>query len=281
MKELSIEEKARRYDEAIERAKNTIEVNRNIPDIVECVESLFPALKESEDERIRENIIATIHLYYGEPLEDEAKEMIDWLEKQVKNISLPKFTFGDVLALQCAMEAAKKVQKDKDLYEQLESLHNRLHDAYWLEKQGQQKPTDIQSIEKRAHEVFPDDDDENTPLYRQAFIGGAVDYIDCGCKNTEWSEEDERLCLCLIEDQEEALDKVRNDKYGHSEIISDLKEMYHERINFLKSLKDRYTWKPSDEQMKALAYAVFDTQSHSYHKNLSSLEQQLKKLREK
>ena len=39
-------------------------------------------------------------------------------------------------------------------------------------------------------------------------------------------------------------------------------------------------FKPSDEQMKALAYAVFDTQSHSYHDNLSSLEQQLKKLRE-
>lgn len=36
----------------------------------------------SEDERIMEKIIATIHLYYGEPLEDEAKEMIAWLEKQ-------------------------------------------------------------------------------------------------------------------------------------------------------------------------------------------------------
>ena len=55
----------------------------------------------------------------------------------------------------------------------------------------------------------------------------------------EWSEEDERICQCLIEDQEESLNEVRNDKYGHSEIISDLKEMYRERINWLKSLKDR------------------------------------------
>ena len=45
-------------------------------------EAFFPELKENEDERIREEIIATIHLYYGEPLEDEAKEMIAWLEKQ-------------------------------------------------------------------------------------------------------------------------------------------------------------------------------------------------------
>jgi hypothetical protein len=57
--------------------------------------------------------------------------------------------------------------------------------------------------------------------------------------NLAWSEEDERICQCLIENQDEALDEVRNDKYGHSEIISDLKEMYYERINWLKSLKER------------------------------------------
>lgn len=49
------------------------------------LEKLFPELKESEDEKIRKKIIATIHLYYGEPLEDEAKEMIAWLEKQGKH----------------------------------------------------------------------------------------------------------------------------------------------------------------------------------------------------
>ena len=60
------------------------------------------------------------------------------------------------------------------------------------------------------------------------------------CKEEEdWSEEDERLCKCLINDQEKALDDVRNDKYGHSEIISDLKEMYRERIAWLESLKER------------------------------------------
>ena len=53
MKELSIEEKAKRYDEAIERAK---EINREHSrlgfkpsDDVLCI---FPELKESEDERI-------------------------------------------------------------------------------------------------------------------------------------------------------------------------------------------------------------------------------------
>ena len=53
MKELSIEEKAKRYDK-----------------------------------KMKEAIIATIHLYYGEPLEDEAKEMVDWLENQDEQKSI-------------------------------------------------------------------------------------------------------------------------------------------------------------------------------------------------
>ena len=72
---------------------------------------------------------------------------------------------------------------------------------------------------------------------------------------SEWSKEDERLrdfCIAKIEDE---LEQIRNDKYGHSEIISDLKEGCRERIKWLESLKERYTWKPSDEQMKCLLNA--------------------------
>lgn len=76
-----------------------------------------------------------------------------------------------------------------------------------------------------------------------------------GEHKSAWSEEDERICQCLIRDQEKALDDVRNDKYGHSEIVSDLKEMYRERIVWLKSLKDqvqpqpKQDWSEEDEQI--------------------------------
>lgn len=88
MKELSIEEKAKRYDEAIKRAKNTIEVNQTIPDIVECVESLFPELKESEDEKIRKDILDCIKYMkhnYCIPSRYTSKQYntwIAWLKKQ-------------------------------------------------------------------------------------------------------------------------------------------------------------------------------------------------------
>jgi hypothetical protein len=72
----------------------------------------------------------------------KVKDILSWLEKQGENISLPKFTFDDILALQCCMETVKKVQEDKDLYEKLNDLHGRVYDAYHLENQGEQKSAD-------------------------------------------------------------------------------------------------------------------------------------------
>ena len=82
MKELSIEEKAKRYDEAIKIAKSKIKNDKDHVLYEDDIIEILPELKESNDERIRKAIITTIHLYYGEPLEDDAKEMIVWLEKQ-------------------------------------------------------------------------------------------------------------------------------------------------------------------------------------------------------
>lgn len=71
------------------------------------------------------------------------KEMLDWLEKQdeqTKQVHFPKFTFDDVLALQCCMETVKKVQEDKELYEKLNLIHSKIYDAYRVEKQDESSP---------------------------------------------------------------------------------------------------------------------------------------------
>ena len=78
---MNTEQKAKAYDEALEKAIK-LQENSNGMILKKWLWNIFPELKENEDERIRKAIIATIHLYYGEPLEDEAKEMIAWLEKQ-------------------------------------------------------------------------------------------------------------------------------------------------------------------------------------------------------
>jgi hypothetical protein len=106
-----------------------------------------------------------------------------------------------------------------------------------------------------------------------------------------WSEEDERIINSCIYCFEQDLKELKNDKVGHSEIISDLEEGYKEKIDFLKSLKDRVqpqnTWKPSDEQMEALdgicSYirnkADWEISQDTIHQ-LYSLSEQLKKLKE-
>ncbi len=71
-------------------------------------------------------------------------------------------------------------------------------------------------------------------------------------KSVEWSEDDERIRTCLIKDQEKALEDVKNDKYGHGEIISDLKEMYRERITWLESLRPQPKQEWSNELMMIL-----------------------------
>ena len=86
---------------------------------------------------------------------------------------------------------------------------------------------------------------ENRPMlsdfFKAEYERGKADAISEVQK--EWSEEDARICQCLIEDQEEALSKV--------EVISNLNKMYHERIDWLKFLKDRiqpkHEWGEEDE----------------------------------
>lgn len=71
----------------------------------------------------------------------EKEKAIAWLErqgKQKKQVHFPKFTFDDILALQCCMETVKKVKEDKELYEQLNLIHSKMYDAYWLGKQDEQ-----------------------------------------------------------------------------------------------------------------------------------------------
>lgn len=105
MKELSIEEKAKLYDEALNRAKNW----RNAPNSDKIptyanrvIEEIFPELYEPDDEKIRKTIIRFFKDNY--PNETQMYEgsvtvgkAIDWLEKQgEKDYTLSK---EDVQAL--------------------------------------------------------------------------------------------------------------------------------------------------------------------------------------
>ena len=100
----------------------------------------------------------------------------------------------------------------------------------------------------------------------------AISFIDKLYKQkpAEWSEEDESNFQGII-------DVIKENKHH----TTDYEHMiYYKLLSWFKSLKERYVWKPSDEQMKALDWAL------SLAKNcgnecafeLRTLQEQLKKI---
>lgn len=86
MKELSTEEKAKRYDEAIEKAEKW----HNAPNVDKIptfgnriIEDIFPELFESEDERIRKALVKCNEKSGYTLLNNvSTSSMLAWLEKQ-------------------------------------------------------------------------------------------------------------------------------------------------------------------------------------------------------
>lgn len=88
MKELSIEEKAKAYDEAIKRAKELLEIGVKDTRDKMVVLSFFPELKESEGERIRKELIDFINSHLaGFP---QCEKYIAWIERQGEQKTVDK-----------------------------------------------------------------------------------------------------------------------------------------------------------------------------------------------
>lgn len=129
MKELSMEEKSKLYDEALEKARKLYEQGT----ITESLCYVFPELKESEDERIRQFLIHEVTETSDEIMSYRnmnKKDVLAWLEKQGEHANFRnKIQIGD------------KVTRNKDGVLVNLSQLNRV--AKKDEKQGEQKPTII------------------------------------------------------------------------------------------------------------------------------------------
>lgn len=86
MKELTIQEKAKRYDEAIDLVNSKWHY-KNQPCFIQASE-IFPELKESEDENIRQWFIKYFQGYKSNGIEKfdnvlKVDDILAWLEKQI------------------------------------------------------------------------------------------------------------------------------------------------------------------------------------------------------
>lgn len=119
---MTTEEKAKAYDNALERARLLKLANPDDEAIQTFVKDSFPELKESEDERIRKAILGLTYLDGIEPILTKCSvtrsDILTYLEKQKIN------TEGDFgRGYDCGYKAC---------------LHS--HGAEWFEKQKEQKP---------------------------------------------------------------------------------------------------------------------------------------------
>lgn len=110
MKELSIEWKAKRYDEILVKLQEA-KVDNNVCDDRYCcvIDDIVPELTEYEDERIRKQLLEVVHGFTGDSLwvdyNIHKEDAIEWLEKQGGQ----KHTAEEVL-----IKAGLKPYKDGD-----------------------------------------------------------------------------------------------------------------------------------------------------------------------
>ena len=225
----------KKYKEALERARELYDRATDIGDIVGYdLESIFPELAESEDERIRR-----------------------WLVELVENQE-PKM-FIEV--------------KKMDVFA-------------WLEKQKEQKEIPLMNGDA---ELYFDNWIQHNDTTKRGYFEEGIRYaqrLQKEQKPAEWSEEETKDLVHILKVLDDCYIYGKHDlsKTDHDNLTSTLKSLrpqYHGDVTMTEAYKmgleagKASSWKPSEEQMKALQNAVALT---ACDKELARLYNQLKKL---
>ena len=122
MKELSIEEKAKHYDEASERAKLSRLQLLDIGEEATEIEHIFPELKESEDDVMRKMAIKAVYAPEAQSCIKSwginPDDVIAWLEKQGEQKNeerKSKFKVGDWIVYNFPNHCANSLMLVRDV----------------------------------------------------------------------------------------------------------------------------------------------------------------------
>ena len=157
---MTTEEKAKAYDEALKRAKAAIDIAADKDLVKGVATTIFPELRESEDERIRRTLVE----YFGPKVQLDfvrgvpIQKIRDWLEKQKEqngedeDEECTDFTIYHPLKngkgkYECIpysfYGSLTSFSEDKDLIDFLRTCFYTEEDCNeWIEQQKEQKPED-------------------------------------------------------------------------------------------------------------------------------------------
>lgn len=249
MKNLSYEEKLRLAKEALESGSYD----------KETIEYIFPELKESEDEKIRKDIIRVFTGEIPYTSKEENEKYITWLEKQ--GASYTKEEVDDAY-LKGINDAKNEIEKQheanyqirKDIATFIFNYRGDIKDrAKWMDYLG----IKISFVEKQES------------VNKNKVVKGSIpDVATFSGQNLAWSEEDEKnLTRAIWYVENPALNVVKDTML--SEWLKSLKERVHPQPH----------WKPSEEQIQCLHDAIEHYHTNGYPASkLNELYEQMSKI---
>lgn len=244
MKELSIKEKAKAYDEALEKARCYYKGANGNEDMITMVTTMFPSLKESEGEDIKQFLIDFIKVCGWTEKKDQGwpskEKCITWLEKQGEQ----KFADGTFVNVDDVREDfVNEVYRVLDA-DSTNERANQIIDAFdnlptvTIEKQSGQEPAwseEDEEIHRKCICVmrasacgFPEEEDFVEQV--NDWLKSIKDRVQPQSKQ-EWSEEDEKHIHSIISTIE-----CNRETYKQSKVITD---SYTSDLEWFKSLINR------------------------------------------
>ena len=280
-------EKAKRYDEAIEIARKIANGEPiNVPDGTPIPVAIFPELAESDDKKIKREIIEYIKTgtYH--------KDWIVWLEKQAKKVE-PIESFNSEFEKQISRLIASAINKE---YEYTEAfikwtsnaiLNYAKHEIEQDEQKSAWSKEDTDMIETLVaiFEVnYPND------FYKVNPIGTTNMQAIHSSEIIKWlnslKERVQSQKIAYYNPYKEIVESIA-EMCKHYDKETDLQDFYDNVKVKCKDAKEydslfpQNRWKPSNEQMQALSNAGNSFRPFEEgHKVLWSLYNDLKKLRE-
>ena len=273
------EEKAKAYDEAIEKLRDFYRDYDTVScliDVKEELANLFPVLKESEDERIKKTLIN----FFSKGAEYDSstngikdRNIIAWLEKQGEQSDANGCfcTNNDYVGNSNStnISPATKEQRDLLFQKMKEDGYEWDYEKKELEYNGEDYGIDSlwhakNILEKTLGKVDGYQTDDGILGHKCAIAAVNKLYKQ---KSAVWSEVDERhrqwILECLVDGKRK---------------VPEYAEDYQSAFDWLKSLRPNH-WKPSKEQMKQLGWIAKQNKDNMIGKELISLYQDLKKLK--
>ena len=305
---MTIEQKAKAYDVALEKAKQLQHDNA-------WVTTIFPELAESEDEKIRKLLVRFVRYEMPDNYSDDISKdsCLAYLEKQKEQKSISQnydeafdefmshipekdadggdtcYNYDDMLS---AIQFGIKWQKEQQSAEwseedesMLEEVISNISEDYvtadyeeilsWLKtlKYRIQPKQEWDEVDKRLLGKCIDAasgyyNPEDKPVLKD-WLKSLPERFSIQQKQA-WSEEDEKHFEALVLASERCMGKWHccNEECGISK-----------HLDWLKSLRPQSYWKPSEEQLNAL-YDVLNPADEVDKNQLESLYNDLKKLKE-